>query len=72
MTSYPLGGHHADDIGTSVRRALGTAGAKATMPKTDPGAVKGDELALVLAWADAFDRAKKAGVARPPSKPHRH
>jgi hypothetical protein len=37
---------------------LGVGGkAKPTMPSDDAGAVAGDELAKVLAWADAFDGA---------------
>lgn len=62
MTAYPFGGHHAGEIAAEVRKALGIGGGKPTMPLDDPGAVKGDELALVAAWADAFDRARAAGV----------
>lgn len=72
MTSYPFRGHHADDIGASIRRVLGGSGKKATMPKDGPGSVQGDDLALVLAWADAFDRAKSAGAHRPANAPHDH
>jgi len=56
MDSHPFGGHHADDIAHVIREVLGGAGGAATMPKDQPGAVKGSDLRLVLAWADAFDR----------------
>jgi hypothetical protein len=59
MDSYPFGGHHADESGSVVRKVLG-AGAKATMPSDDPGAVKGEDLALILAWAGAFEHAHPA------------
>lgn len=63
MDAYPFGGHHADEITSVIREVLGASGEKATMPRDKPGAVKGDELKLVLAWADAYDRAHptKAG-----------
>lgn len=57
MDSYPFGGHHAAEIGSAIREVLGASGEKATMPRDRPGAVKGEELKLVLAWADAYDRA---------------
>jgi hypothetical protein len=58
MTTYPFGGHHADDGGAVIRRAVqGASGESATMPSDDPGAVQGEDLAKILAWADAFDRA---------------
>lgn len=60
MTSYPFGGHHAATIGTEVKEVLGATGEKPSMPKNRPGSVKGDELALVLAWADAFEAAHPA------------
>ncbi len=73
MTSYPFGGHHADDVGAMVRASLGASGKKATMPKNAPGTVPQDELALMLAWADAFDRAKAAGAHQPaPTRGHKH
>lgn len=71
VSSYPFGGHHADDIGAAVRTSLGAGGKKATMPKDAPGSVRGEELAAVLAWADAFDRAKAAGLHKPASS-HGH
>lgn len=62
MTTYPFGGHHAMELGTSIRKALGIGGGKPTMPKTKPGAVKGDDLALIAAWADAFDASHAGGA----------
>jgi hypothetical protein len=58
MDGYPFGGHHADEIGAEVRAVLGAADNEPTMPPDNPGVVRGEELALVLAWADAFDRAQ--------------
>jgi len=62
MTSYPFGGHHAGEIAGEIREVLGIGGGKPTMPKDAPGTVAGDELARVAAWADAWDRADKAGA----------
>jgi mono/diheme cytochrome c family protein len=60
MDSYPFGGHHADEAGAAVRKALGAGGGRATMPADDPGGVSGDDLTRILAWADAYDTAKSA------------
>ncbi|MBN4050134.1 hypothetical protein JYT28_00100 [Desulfobulbus sp. AH-315-M07] len=57
MSSYPFGGHHASEVGGTIRKALGDRGAKATMPKDKPGIVQGDELTVVLSWANAFEAA---------------
>jgi hypothetical protein len=57
MDGYPFGGHHANEIGAVVRKSLGASGSKPTMPRGKPGVVKGDDLAAILAWADAFDAA---------------
>jgi hypothetical protein len=56
MSSYPFGGHHAAEAGDAVRSALGSGPKRqrATMPSSDPGAVTGAALKLLLAWADAF------------------
>jgi hypothetical protein len=62
MTAYPFGGHHAAEITGAIRKVLAIGGGKATMPMDDPGAVKGDELALIAAWADAYDKADQAGA----------
>ena len=65
MDTYPFGGEHTAFIGNHIRDVLGISGKKATMPKDKPGTVKGDDLALVKAWADAWDAAETAG-AHPP------
>jgi len=59
--SYPFKGKMS---GTAdIRKVLGiTEGSKATMPKTKPGSVKGDDLEAIKAWADAFDAAETAGA----------
>ncbi|MGN6109642.1 MAG: c-type cytochrome [Kofleriaceae bacterium] len=62
MTSYPLGGHHAAEIGEEVREVLGIGGGKPTMPAGKPGSVKGEELALIAAWVDAFEAARAGGA----------
>ena len=62
MTSYPFGGEHAAEISGEVREVLGIGGGKATMPKDKPGSVKGDELALIASWADAYDKAHQGGA----------
>lgn len=64
MDSYPFGGHHAGEAGKAIRAVLGADGkSKASMPSDDRGAVEGDDLATILAWADAFDRAHANGQA---------
>lgn len=60
MDGYPFGGHHADEAGSIVRKALGAGGGEPTMPSDDPGVVTGDDLARILAWADAFEHAHPA------------
>ena len=60
MDGYPFGGHHADEAGSVVRKVLGAGGGKATMPSDDPGAVAGEDLTRILAWADAFEHAHPA------------
>lgn len=62
MTTYPFAGHHADTISAEIRKTLGMTGEKPRMPFDKPGAVKGDELALIGAWADAFDKAHAGGA----------
>lgn len=62
MTVYPFGGHHALELGTQLRTSLGIDGSKPTMPFDKKGAVKGEELALIAAWADAFDAAHEGGA----------
>ena len=60
MTTYPFGGEHK--TAKDIRKVLGIGGGKATMPKTKPGSVKGDDLAAITAWADAYDAAEAAGA----------
>lgn len=62
MTTYPFGGHHSKTMSKEIREVLGLAGKKPSMPADKKGAVKGDELALIKAWADAFDAAHAAGA----------
>jgi uncharacterized membrane protein len=62
MTSYPFGGHHADKITASIREVLAIGGGKPTMPKGKPGSVPADELALIAAWAEAFDASHAGGA----------
>lgn len=62
MTTYPFGGHHAMEISSEVREVLGLTGKKPTMPADKKGAVKGEELELIEAWADAFDASHKGGA----------
>lgn len=62
MTSYPFGGEHADEMGKEIREVLAIGGGKATMPMDKPGSVEGDELALIAAWADAYDKAAAGGA----------
>lgn len=62
MGAYPPGGHHTATIGFTIRDVLGISGKKATMPYDKPGTVKGDELAAIKAWTDAWEAAEKAGA----------
>jgi mono/diheme cytochrome c family protein len=61
MDAYPFGGHHAAEITSEIREVLGASGTKPTMPRDKPGALSNEELQLVLAWADAYDRARSKG-----------
>lgn len=65
MDDYPFGGHHAHDIAAEIRRVLGATGRRPTMPRGDAGSVQGDDLAAILAWADAFDRAHSGSSLSP-------
>jgi hypothetical protein len=62
MTSYPFGGDHAAEIGEEIREVLAIGGGKPSMPADKKGAVKGEELALIAAWADAFEAARAGGA----------
>jgi hypothetical protein len=67
MDSYPFGGHHAREVTKSIRHVLGASGSKPTMPRDKPGAVQGEDLQLILAWAESYDRAH---VGSEPSRDH--
>ena len=71
MDTYPFGGRHGMGISGAIRKVLAIGGGKATMPADSKGAVKGDELALIAAWADAFD-ASHAGGAHEGMDGHKH
>lgn len=62
MTSYPFSGHHAGEMAETIRAVLGIDGGKATMPYDKPGSVKGDDLAAIAAWADAFQASHEGGA----------
>jgi hypothetical protein len=62
MTTYPFGGEHASEMSKEMREVLAIGGGKPTMPFDKRGAVKGNDLALIAAWADAFDAAHRAGA----------
>jgi hypothetical protein len=61
-TTYPFGGHHVTTMAPTIRHVLGLDGSEPEMPKDKPGAVQGDELALIAAWADAWDAAADGGA----------
>jgi mono/diheme cytochrome c family protein len=65
MSTYPFGGHHAHEIAETIRASIGAAGKPATMPKGAAGSVKGDELAAVVAWADAYKAHQGNDVSKP-------
>jgi hypothetical protein len=71
MDTYPFGGHHAQTVGFTIRDVLGISGKKPTMPYDKPGSVKGDELAVIKAWSDAWEAAEHGG-AHPPVEGHHH
>jgi len=54
MSTYPFGGHHAATAGFEVREALGLTGKPATMPKDEPGSVRGADLDAIDGWAKAW------------------
>ncbi len=62
LDTYPFGGEHTAFIGFHIRGVLGLTGKKATMPFDKPGSVKGDDLATIKAWTDAWEAAEKAGA----------
>jgi hypothetical protein len=71
MDTYPFGGHHTKKIGFTIREVLGLTGEKPRMPADKPGAVKGDELATIKAWTEAWEAAETGG-AHPPAEAHPH
>jgi uncharacterized membrane protein len=62
MTTYPFGGHHAMEISSEIRKSLGIGGGSPRMPADNKGAVRGEELELIKAWADAFDASHAGGA----------
>ena len=62
MDGYPFAGAHTADLGVRIREVLGAGGGEATMPKDDPGAVRGAELERIVEWTVAYDRAHQAGA----------
>jgi hypothetical protein len=70
MDRYPFGGHHAAEIAGEIREVLGAEDNEPTMPPDNPGVVRGEELDLVLAWADAFDRAQAVRAKDQGHAPH--
>lgn len=52
----PVAGQSPMDT-AKLREVLAIGGGKATMPMDNPGAVTGDELALIAVWVDAYDAA---------------
>ena len=71
MTRYPFDGAHTTELGPALRRVLAADGGEPEMPKDQPGAVKGDDLAAILALADAWTRAH-APEAAPAGHDHHH
>ena len=72
MTKYPFEGHHAMELGKAIRKSLAIGGGKPTMPFDKKGAVKGDELAAIAAWADAFDASHAGGAHQGQGGGHKH
>jgi hypothetical protein len=68
MDAYPFGGHHAHEMPATIRKVFGAGGSKPTMPRGNVGAVQGEELSVVLAWAEACETANP----KPMKAPHHH
>ena len=62
MTSYPFGGHHTETITTTLRHVVGLDGSKPKMPQDDKGSLTEDQLAVIQAWAVAYDAAEAGGA----------
>ncbi|HLL24091.1 MAG TPA: hypothetical protein VK427_18290 [Kofleriaceae bacterium] len=60
MTTYPFTGEH--NTAKDIREVLAIGGGKPSMPKNKPGSIKGADLAVIAAWADAYDAAEAAGA----------
>jgi|GEM_PF-1739567 len=71
-TSYPFQGHHSHEMAASIRKALGVGGRKATMPRDKPGSVQGEDLALIMRWADAFNASHVSAAHEGKGKHHSH
>ena len=69
MDSYPFGGHHTANMPATIRKVLGQDGKRATMPRDKPGIVQGDDLKLILEWADAAERTR---TSTPPDTHESH
>lgn len=66
MGHYPFTGHHSNTITITIRRVLGANGRPPTMPpRAGAGSVRGEDLQLILAWADAYDRAHPQTATNP-------
>ncbi len=73
IDTYPFGGHHAAEVGQTIRVVLGVTGKEPTMPMDDAGAVKGAELETLVEWSKAFDASHAAGLHQhDASKPGGH
>ena len=60
ISQYPFTGEHAN--AKDIRKTLGIGGGKPSMPADKKGAVQGEELAAIAAWADAWDASHKGGA----------
>jgi mono/diheme cytochrome c family protein len=60
VSEYPFSGRHS--TAKDIRAVLAIGGGRPSMPKNKKGAVQGQELAAIAAWADAWDRADAAGA----------
>ena len=72
MDSYPYTGHHAAELGETIREVLGVGSEEATMPADDPGSVKGEDLEAIVAWTKAWDQAAEAKVGHHAEMGHDH
>ena len=68
MDANSFSGPHASSMPATIRKVMGQSGKRATMPKDNPGRVSGNELKLILEWADAAERA--ASTQQKPTDSH--